>query len=94
MIPHKYPSLIKAVIEIAYDSGVIYRGVTEESVVNHVMHLVEERYAEADIKAVDIALSKLSPAELEEFCCGETPDPVPFDLWGAQELLNFAFEVM
>ena len=91
-----YPNLVKAVTEVAFDNGAVFRGQTIESVLEHVMPVLEKGYTPETLAMVDAALGALAEEELQEFCIGgaDGRNDLPYHLLVANEVLDAAFDAL
>lgn len=80
----------QAVIEMAYDNGVINRLETEESVVKRVMASVKTTFSAEEIERADVELTAMSKADFDEFLTGETELVEASDL--LRDITAFAFD--
>jgi hypothetical protein len=80
----------QAVIEMAYDNGVINRLETEESVVKRVMASVKTTFSTEEIERADIELTAMSKADFDEFLTGETELVEASDF--LRDITAFAFD--
>lgn len=95
MNARNFPALQRALVEIAYDNGMVNRDHPEWSVIYDMFLLIEKKYSALQISEVDRELAALTPEQLVEACVGGIDDenPRPIETDGlADEMLNWAFD--
>jgi len=91
---NKYPNLKEAIIEIAYDNGLVRRGVTEEQLLAGIWPKINYNHTDGQIGTAELQLASMDSDFLDEFLCGEY-DEEDHELYGAADtILTYAFENM
>lgn len=95
MNARNFPALQRALVEIAYDNGMVNRDHPEWSVIYDMFLLIEKKYTPLQMAEVDRELAALTPDQLLEACVGGRGDgltrPIPDDGL-ADEMLDWAFD--
>lgn len=94
MNARNFPALQRALVEIAYDNGMVNRDHPEWSVIYDMFLLIEKKYSALQISKVDRELAALTADQLLEACtggCGPEGRDVPISTL-ADEMLDWAFD--
>ncbi|MGI4776899.1 MAG: hypothetical protein ACRYGA_02080 [Janthinobacterium lividum] len=91
---HAYPALKRALVEIAYDNGMVNRDHIEWLVIYDMLLLVTKKYTTLQIADVNRQLAALSDERLVEVCVGgrENNDPPKGLDQLADDMLDWAFD--
>lgn len=90
--PGKFPTLERAVKEMAYDNGAIHRNNTEEALLKRVMTYLVSTFKATELQQVDMELGALTDDDLETLVCGEQGVVKVSDL--SEKVLNEAFDAL
>lgn len=67
----KYPTIEKAIVEMAYDNGCISRFQTEDHLKRRVMESLSKEYTTEELDMVEDHLKDLSEEDFDDLICGE-----------------------
>lgn len=87
-----YPTIEKAVVEMAYDNGCIHRNQTEEKLKARVMGYILGKFTKEVLDMVEDHLKDLNEEDFTELTCGETDKIVVHE--DVREVLNEVFEAL